>query len=294
MDGTRPGRGGGKLNFDAIGTRWQIDTDRSLPSGLVSRIRARVEAFDAVYSRFGDDSLVSEMARRPGTYPFPVGDEQLFTLYRQLYDCTAGALTPLVGGALEHLGYDAHYRLQRNSGSVTVPRWDAVLSVEGTLVTTRQPLVLDVGAAGKGFLVDQVAELLAGAGIDAFVVDASGDLIHRGDDVERIGLESPFASDQVIGVANVSNVALGASAVTRRRWGDGLHHIIDPATGEPAIAVVASWVVHPSCAVADGLATALFLVEPEALATGFDFSYVRVLADGRVQLSTCFDGELFC
>ncbi len=40
-------------------------------------------------------------------------------------------------------------------------------------------------------------------------------------------------------------------------------------------------------------ATALFFTAPARLAATFEFEYVRILADGRAQMSAGFDGELF-
>ena len=80
-----------------------------MPAGLVEQIAARVEAFDRTYSRFRDDSLVSAIARTPGTYPFPDDAPELFELYRRLYEATDAAVSPLVGRTLETLGYDRGY-----------------------------------------------------------------------------------------------------------------------------------------------------------------------------------------
>ena len=284
---------GASVVFDAIGTRWTVDTVDPLEPALAGRISARVAAFDATYSRFRADSLVSQMGRRAGRYRFPTGDEPLFGLYRQLYEATDGRVTPLVGQVLDHLGYDPLYRLRRNAGVVVAPAWDDVLTVNETVIAAREPVVLDFGAAGKGYLVDRVADLLVEAGITDFVIDASGDLLHRGSAGDRVGLEDPSDPTRIVGIANLANGALCASAANRRRWGDELHHIVDATAGEPVNGVVASWVTHPSCAVADGLATALFLTDPDRLARHFTFAYVRLLADGRAQLSTNFDGELF-
>ena len=109
----------------------------------------------------------------------------------------------------------------------------------------------------------------------------------------RIGLEHPFDARLAIGVAHLKNRALCASAVNRRAWGDGLHHVIDGRTGIPARDVVATWVVADDAATADGLATALFFVPAERLAPAFRFSWVRMFADGRAEISADFDGELF-
>lgn len=279
--------------FEAIGTHWRIDTDRALTATTRSEILSRAEHFDHTFSRFRADSLVAELARRSGTFRFPDDAMRLFGLYRRLYDCTDGAVTPLVGSALEHLGYGADYRLRRAVGTVRVPAWDDVMQVDGAVVTTTEPVVLDVGAAGKGFLVDLIGGLLDAAAVTDYVIDASGDLIHRGETTERVGLENPSDSRQVIGIANVTNQALCASATHRRSWGDQLHHILDPTTGEPTRGVLASWVVSQSRAVADGLATALFLTEPQRLAEHFEYSYVRVLDGWRVEYSNNFPGEIF-
>jgi hypothetical protein len=74
---------------------------------------------------------------------------------------------------------------------------------DGTSLVTQRPLVIDVGAAGKGYLVDILSGMIAHAGLDRFVVDASGDLRHVGPRPLRIGLEHPFDAKQVIGVANL-------------------------------------------------------------------------------------------
>lgn len=279
--------------FEAIGTHWRIDTEQALTATTRSEIVSRAEHFDQTYSRFRGDSLVAELARRTGTFRFPDEAAALFGLYRRLYDCTDGAVTPLVGSALEHLGYGADYRLRRAVGTVRVPAWDDVMQVDGAVVATTEPVVLDVGAAGKGFLVDLVGSLLDAAAVTEYVIDASGDLLHRGQTTERVGLENPSDSRQVIGIANLTNQALCASATHRRSWGDQLHHIVDPLTGEPTRGVLATWVVSQTCAVADGLATALFLTEPHLLAEHFDYSYVRVLDTATVEYSNNFAGEVF-
>lgn len=279
--------------FPALGTGWSISSELPLGSATVALVRARVESFDQTYSRFRSDSLVAQLHRQPGTHCFPDDSIALFALYRQLYDCTNGAVTPLTGSALDYLGYGIGYRLSPAGEPTPVPSWDDVMSIDGSTVTTSEPVLLDFGAAGKGHLVDLLARLLTERGITDYVIDASGDLIHHGSTPEQVGLENPQDPRQVIGVAHVSNRALCASATTRRCWGENLHHIIDPATGLPTVGVIATWVSHSSCATADGLATALFLTEPEQLSRAFDYSFVKMNQDGSLNYSSNFDGELF-
>ncbi len=282
-----------ELRFEAIGTQWQIDTRNPLAPRLVDAIHERIELYDATWSRFRADSFVSRIAETAGRWQFPADAAPLFDLYRQLYDITDGAVTPLVGRRLEELGYDRDYSLRPAAHLTPVPAWDDVMHWDDGILTTTQPVVLDVGAAGKGYLVDIVAGLLRDAGIDEYVVDGSGDLVHRGDEPLRVGLEHPFDPKLAIGVYDLSNGALCASAPGRRAWGTGLHHILDGLSGEPTTTVAATWASATTGLLADGLATALFFTTGERLASRFDFEYVRMFPDSRVEHSRHFTGELF-
>ncbi|MFE4683968.1 FAD:protein FMN transferase [Streptomyces sp. NPDC056721] len=293
---------GGQFSFDAIGTRWQIDTDQPLSLDLRSRILDRTRQFDATYSRFRPESLVSQIAAAAdgGRFEFPEDSLDLFGLYDRLYGATEGAVDPLVGRDLELLGYDPAYSLRPAPNEVRAterargrPTWAADVVRDGTTLVTRRPLVIDVGAAGKGYLVDVLAAILRGAGHTRFVLDGSGDLLHAGERAIRVGLEYPFDPQRVIGVAHLQGQALCASGVARRAWGDGLHHVLDARTGVPVDGVVATWVVADETALADGLATALFFTEAQRLAETFQFTYVRMYADGRAEHSPDFVGELF-
>ena len=50
--------------FDAIGTRWQIDSAAVLDDTARARIGALIDGFDREWSRFRPDSLVSALAAR--------------------------------------------------------------------------------------------------------------------------------------------------------------------------------------------------------------------------------------
>lgn len=260
---------------------------------LVAAIAARVEDFDRAYSRFRPDSLVIRISQGPGTWLLPNDAAPLLALYRALYERTAGAVSPLVGNRLEALGYDRDYSLQRSAENLPVPPWDEVISWDGEQLTTTRPVLLDFGAAGKGHLVDGVARLLRDAGVEEYIVDASGDILHSGSEPLKVALEHPQRPGFAIGTYPLANAALCASAPNRRAWGDGLHHIIDATTGLPTFRVGATWAIASSALVADGVATALFFAAPEVLAGELRFEYVRMDAESRAERSRDFGGELF-
>jgi thiamine biosynthesis lipoprotein len=141
-------------------------------------------------------------------------------------------------------------------------------------------------------LVDIIAEILESNEIDTYVIDASGDIRHRGA-AQTVGLEDPLDPSRVIGIVELQNASLCASASNRRKWGNGLHHVIDGRTGKPTDDVIASWVIADTTAVADGLATALFFVDSDSLQVFDEFQFVRLHNDGHVEHSHDFVGQLF-
>jgi thiamine biosynthesis lipoprotein len=281
------------FSFDGIGTTWEISTPEYLPEGVRAGLLGVVEDYDRSYSRFRDDSLIAVLAREPGTVTLPAGAGELEQLFKKLYHLSNGAMTPLIGSSLERLGYGADYALRPLGHPVPAPRLEDVLVWNGTSISASAPVVLDIGAAGKGQLVDLLASVLRGAGTAEFLVDASGDMLHSGAEPLRVGLEHPYDPTQAIGVVELRDGALCASAANRRTWGDGLHHVLDGATGRPIETVVATWTMAATAMEADALATALFMVDPRVLETEFEFSWLKVYSDGHAAYSAGFEGTLF-
>lgn len=291
-----------RWEFEATGTAWSVATDHPLPATVRRDVTALVEEFEAVWSRFRPDSLVSRAAAAAtgGSYRLPAGSGAMLDLYDRLHRLTRGRLDPLVGADLVRLGYDPAYTFVVRETAADDPepallraRWGDTVTHDGDVLTLRAPVLVDVGAVGKGFLVDRVSDLLVRAGYGDHTVDGSGDLRVRGDRAVRVGLEDPGSPGRIVGTVEVRDGALCASAIGRRSWGDGLHHVLDALTGRPTEGTSASWALAPTCAEADGLATALFLAPPDVLAAELAFDFALLRSDRTALASRTFPGELF-
>ncbi len=283
--------------FEAIGTRWQIDIpgERTAEqeARLLACIHERIARFDETYSRFRADSLVTKMSQQAGAYALPTDAFAMLSLYEDLYKITNGAVTPLIGQVLVDAGYDAEYSL-RSRPLHQPSAWNDVIAYTAEQITLQRPALLDFGAAGKGYLIDLVGELLEQEGITSYCIDAGGDMVQRSSmgDVLRVGLEHPLDTTLVVGVATISNQSLCGSAGNRRAWGE-FHHVIDPHSLTSPRHILATWVVAHTTLLADALATCLFFVSPELLAVQYDFSYCVIFADQSAAMSPNFPGELF-
>lgn len=283
------------FEFEAIGTHWKIDLD---PGGkdleeIQTQIKSRIEIFDKTYSCFREDSLVTQISKESGKYTFPSDGEELFSVYKDAYSLTNGLVTLLIGNVIADAGYDANYSLIPKS--LTTPKqWEEVLNYFHPHLETKQPVVLDFGAAGKGYLVDIVGQMLLKFGVTNFFIDAGSDMLTMGEigNNEQIGLEDPENLTQVIGIAQIKNQSLCASAGNRRKW-DKYTHIINPKTLESPKNILATWVVAERAIIADCVATCLFFVEPHTLYSKFKFEHLVLYSDRSINMSNNFPAQLF-
>ena len=286
-----------RYQFEAIGTHWDIEIHQTLSAvaatKLLQSVHDRIASFDRDYSRFRTDSLVTAMSLSAGTYQLPQDARPMMELYETLYDLTDGAMTPLIGQVLVEAGYDADYSLKPGILH-RPPTWSQVMAYTYPELVLRQPALLDFGAAGKGYLVDIVSDLLRSECFDSFSVDAGGDMVYQDSAGTplRVGLEHPEDHDQVIGTIDLMGGSICASAGNRRTWSD-YHHIMHPQELQPVRQVLAVWTTAPTALVADGLATALFFAPGQMLQQHFDFEYLLLRPDYSVEQSAGFGAELF-
>lgn len=283
-----------KFSFEAIGTHWEIDIkeeiSKELEISLYKKIMDRIEIFDKDYSRFREDSLVTKISRQAGEYAMPEDFDYMFQIYKKAYGATNGLVTPLVGDVLISLGYDAKYSLEKKSLVTAVPLEEIVVWSKPVLYI-KQPTMLDIGACGKGYLVDIVSEIIEKEGIKKFIVDGSGDMKVFGEEI-KVGLEHPEDKQSVIGTILLKDKSLCGSSGNRRKWAD-VHHIVNPKTGVSPKNVLSVWVVAESTILADILTTCLFFVSAESLKKDFDFDYLILKDDYSVEFSGGINAEIF-
>ena len=296
----------------ALGTGIIISSSVPISQRVEKRIRAFVDEYESVLSRFRADSLVSRMARAEygGDFEFPTWAEPLFVLYDEFYAATHGAFDACVGADLLALGYDNSVQFVPESAASAsddsdswanyrraLPvKWGDISRDDGsTTLHANQPVQLDFGAAGKGYFVDLVTQIIKeelGDEMPAdcdFLVNAGGDMrvcFARENSELKVALENPFDTTQAVGVVSIASGALCASSTARRRWkvkganclADNAFesnliatHLINALDGTPAQKLAASWTYVPAktcdfpTAYADALATALFVSQENNL-----------------------------
>jgi len=280
-------RAGERWSFPAIGVGWHVDTPEPLPDEVRAAVAARIEAYDRVWSRFREDSLVTRIGREPGSWPLPAEAGPLLALYRTLYEATGGRMSPIARRCAAAPPWS-----NAIAWTPAEPRTGGDAGAGGVLAAPR-PVSLDVAAAGKGQLADLVSGVLAEHGVAVHTVDASGDIRRRGP-ATRVALEHPLDETLAVGVVELADGAIAASGQNRQPG-----HLVDALTGLPIRTHLAAWAIASSALVADGAATAVMLVaDPDAVAESLRpawgrVEWARMDARGRLEVSDGFEGEVF-
>jgi len=257
-----------------------VSNSHPAASGLAAAwdgVRDEFEAAEQAMSRFRDTSEITILNRSAGRdAPMAVSRRlsRALAASDRARRVTNGRFDPRVLSDLERLG-------DHGSPVGTVPlelgrRWRTgrIVQLEaGGLV--RVPVPIDLGGIGKGLTLRWAAASLACRGHGAFLLEAGGDLITRGEPPEggswRVGIEDAAGGAEPLAVIGVNNLSVATSSVRRRRWRNGertLHHLIDARTGEPGGAgLLAVTVAGSDAAWSEVWSKSLFLEGRSGIAT---------------------------
>lgn len=274
-----------------MGTYYEVTA--RCPDDVAGVIEATLQAVNAEMSTYLADSHLSRFNRAGAGQWFavPATVVQVVTAAAELsrqsdgaFDVTVGPLVNLWGfGPEEAAGIPAAESIAAALADIGHERLTArhqppALRKSGTLY-------VDLSAIAKGHGVDRVVEDLRAAGCQDMLVDVGGEV--RGSGMSpagrrwRIGVEVPDPGSRggIQRIVSLAEAALATSGDYRNFVeieGRRYSHTIDPRTGYPVEHDLASvTVLHESAMWADGYATVLSVLGPEA---GMEFAETHGLA----------------
>jgi thiamine biosynthesis lipoprotein len=271
--------------FRAMGTEIELFVDSDDAGRAVAAAEAEFHRLEAVFSRFRDDSELSQLNRDGAlhaSHDFVRVTERALRARTE----TAGRFDPTVHDAVVAAGYDRTFAELEPDGPAPSPRaCGGGLRIDGARVELDAGVHVDFGGIAKGYAVDRATEILGTAG--PCLVNAGGDIAVR-DGAWPIAVETGDGSLTL----ELGSGALATSGRDRRRWlrgGREHHHLIDPETGSPADGdLLRATVVAGDAVTAEIWAKALFLAGGEAGAAEADaraLPSVLVSLDGSTRLA---------
>ena len=250
---------------------------------LQAAIDETLERVNLEMSTYRKDSVISRfnaLGKADEKFSVPENFMDVLRVSRSVYELTGGAWDGTVNPLLELWGFRSKKPLARIPEKEKIEKtllqvgFDKIAISDGAISKKDAAITLDLASIAKGHGVDRVSGVLLERGLKNFIVEIGGEIYASGltekGERWRAGINKPdknAAFDEVYRVVTLTDAAMATSGDYRNFVeidGGSYSHIIDPRTGYPVKNNVASaTVIAPTCAFADGLATAAMVMGAE-------------------------------
>lgn len=265
-----------------MGTRFRITVSGASDAEVDKAAHAaftEVDRIEQLMSEWRPDSEVTAINQNAGVKPVKVSPETFEVVQRSLKLAkeSQGAFDP-TWAALKGL-----WDFNAEKPKVPTPEaiearlkftgWQKVKIDEAarTVFLTEKGMALGLGGIAKGYGIDRAARVLREHGLSRFIVDGGGDLYVAGKKADgsswTLGVQDPRAREQLMAALPIEDASMVTSGDYERFFekdGRRYHHIIDLRTGYPANKARSVTVRAPEATLADAMATAIFILGPEA------------------------------
>ncbi|MGN6257635.1 MAG: FAD:protein FMN transferase [Solirubrobacterales bacterium] len=279
------------LTFDAMGSHVRLligEPGPGMPPAAAAAEQGQrfVEDFDATLSRFKPGSELSRLNADPRER-VPASELMRRAVEAGVFaaERSDGLVDPTLLGEIEEAGYVAS-----RAGMKGLPLADALADAPARQPASPRPeqrwrgfeiddergevvrppgLRFDTGGTGKGLAADMLAASLRG--YSRFIVDCGGDIRIGGADAlvhpYEVFVEHPITGGRAH-VLRLGSGGVATSGINVRIWRDEAgryaHHLLDPASGEPAwTGLVGATALGDSALEAETLSKAALLSGPE-------------------------------
>lgn len=239
------------------------------------------ELYD-IYNSYEGVTNIHDINKEAANAPVEVDEDiiALFEFCREMYDLTKGKTNYAMGSVLSIWH---RYREEGNYDyfSAEVPPMemlekaaehcnidDVIIDKENSTVFFADPMLkVDVGAIGKGYATERIAQQLEEMGVDNYTLNIGGNIRTIGSKADGTGwvagIQNPDLTSEQTFLLKVafSDLALVTSGSYQRYYYVGetkYHHIIDPETLFPKDDFAAVSILTPDSGVADAVSTACF------------------------------------
>ncbi len=264
--------------------------DGKLSESQVVALKAEIEGVltevNRQMSNYQPESELSRFNRAAAKVPFKVAAEfaRVARFSLELSRESEGAFDPTLGPVINLWGFG------ESTAQPAVPTpaalraataktgWrNLTITAAGELVKELPDLALDLGAVAKGFAVDEMIRVLRSHGLENLYASIAGEVRVLGHNPHGakwvLGISVPVDhwrdNNPMAAVVSITNQALSSSGDYQKFFIDAQGrrqcHIIDGKSGTPVQhALAAVTVVAPDSMTADGFATTLFVLGPQA------------------------------
>lgn len=287
-----------------MGGRFDITVvakDTAIAKQSIEDIISEISRIEYLISDWKSTTQISDVNRNAGIKPVKVDPEVFELTERALY------FSEITNGAFD-ISFAAMDRIWKFDGSMKqMPTPEAVKkSVEkvgyqnieldkenSTIFLKKKGMKIGFGALGEGYAADRCREMMLARGIQAGIVNGSGDMNTWGNQPDgtpwTVGITNPMQKDTVFAIVPLVKSAVVTSGSYQKFVvfnGKRYSHIINPVTGYPATGLCSVTVFGPSAETANGFSTSIMVLGKDKglklLKKYPEYSAILITDEGKV------------
>ena len=257
-----------------MGNRFEftvIAENKEIGNQAIEQAITEVKRIEELLSTFKTSSQANEINDQAGIKPVKVDREvlQLISRANKISAITDGAFD-ITYGSIDKSLWNFDLKMTNLPEQETALKTVDLINYHHVLINDEECTVMlknkgmriGFGGIGKGYAADKAKQILQNLGIKSGIVNAAGDLITWGEQLNgsawTIGIADPEQSNRPFSSLNISNMAIATSGNYEKFViidGKRYSHTIDPKTGLPVSGIKSVSIICPSAELADALAT---------------------------------------
>jgi thiamine biosynthesis lipoprotein len=289
------------FSFKAMGSFCEIqlfDESRIRVKNVVNQLAEEVARLEKKYSRFREDSFLTEINSSAGNKLGLAIDDETQSLFDHALNCfeQSDGLFDITAGALNKI-WDFKKALVPSQAQIDVARAHVglnKLSCKDSHIHLPRDMQIDFGGIVKEYAADSVARLARSLGVEHGLVNLGGDFSvigsQPGNKPWAVGISSPVSESGVMAKIELNDGGLASSGDYERFFmheGKRYSHILNPMTGWPSNGLRAVSIAANLCSVAGSAATiAMLKDESEAKAWLKDSGLACVYMDSEEKIGS--------
>ena len=241
--------------------------DAASARAVCQTVEALLHDLEARYSRYRENSLISQINRLAGTGTLTPVDEETLALLEfcgRLWEQSHGLFDPTAGILRQVWDFSSGQQGDVRELPDLLPKvdWSKVVQSEQGVGLRDVGMELDLGGIVKEYGADKAAQSLRDHGFNHALIELAGDVVAVGSKTSgapwHVGISDPEAPSRTLVTIELTNCALATSGSYQRFIeinGQRYSHFLNPHSGWPVEGAASVSVISDSCLTAGAVAT---------------------------------------
>jgi len=268
-----------KRTLKLMGNRFEftvISDNEEIGQQAIDMAIEEVRRIEDLFSTFKETSQTNLINRNAGIQPVKVDNEVIQLIKRSIkisaitqgaFDITYGSIDKSLWNFDTTMTALPDPKIALKSVCLIDYKNMMIDDQDSTVMLKHRGMRIGFGGIGKGYAADRAKQILQNVRIKSGIVNAAGDLVTWGKQVNdknwTIGIADPNQCAQLFSALNISNMAIATSGNYEKYItidGKKYSHTIDPKTGLPVTGIKSVTILCPSAELADALATPIMVM----------------------------------